>query len=315
MSRVTAASRFGRVAVVYGGESVEREISLQSGHAVITAMRELDIDVSALEGIPALVKALAARKIDRIFNILHGGDGENGVVQGLAVAYDVPITGASVLGCALSMDKLRCKAVWQATDLPVASHRVVTADLSDADLLHDPGLPMVVKPVHEGSSVGVHIVKTEASLAQALSAAREFDSDIMAEVFVPGAEYTAAMVAGEILPLIRVETPHSFYDYSAKYQSDSTCYHCPCGLDAARERALQSVSSRAFAAVGIAGWGRLDFILDAQGEPVLLEINTAPGMTAHSLVPMAAAARGWDFKRLVWEILSTTVADAGRVDG
>jgi len=213
------------------------------------------------------------------------------------------------------MDKIRCKAVWQAAGLPVAAHCLVTAHSDGDQVIEQVGLPLVVKPVHEGSSVGVTVVRNRSVLEAALTTARSYSTEAMAEAFIDGAEYTVAMVAGQVLPLIRVETPHGFYDYSAKYQSDSTRYHCPCGLPAGEERALQALALRAFAAVQVSGWGRLDFFRRSDGSVVLLEINTAPGMTAHSLVPISAAAKGWDFKRLVWEILASTVLEGVKADG
>ena len=294
-----------RIGLLFGGTSAEREVSLRSGKAVAAAMTRMGLDFVELDGIPALQQALASEQIAQVFNLLHGGAGENGLLQGYLGVNGVAVTGAGVLGCALSMDKARCKAVWAAAGIPVARHQLLEEGTEVDALVQTLGLPLVVKPVHEGSSVGISIVRQVSDLAEAMAQARRFDQAVMIEQFVAGSEYTAAMVDGEMLPLVRVETPRDFYDYQAKYQSDSTLYHCPAGLSREREAELLGRCAEAFAAVAVDGWGRVDFILNQQGEPVFLEVNTAPGMTDHSLVPMAARQHGWSFEQLVSRILAT----------
>jgi D-alanine-D-alanine ligase len=294
-----------RVGLLFGGDSAEREVSLKSGAAVAAAMQRLGIDFIQLDGLAALQDAVADAAIDRVFNVLHGGAGENGMLQGYLAVLGLPVTGAGVLGCALSMDKARCKAVWQAAGIPVARHVLAGEEWDSASMVRHLGLPLVVKPVHEGSSVGISLVRDQRALDAALAEASRYDQSVMVERFVDGPEYTAAMVGDTVLPMVRVETPREFYDYHAKYHAGTTLYHCPAGLTASQEQRLAALCREAFQAAGVRGWGRVDFMLE-DGEPVFLEINTAPGMTDHSLVPMAAKQHGWSFDRLVQTILDTS---------
>jgi D-alanine-D-alanine ligase len=298
---------FGRVAVLLGGESSEREISLITGNAVLEALRARAVDAEALD-VPAneLVEALRARRIDRVWNALHGGFGEDGSLQGMLRGIGLPHTGSGVLASALAMDKLRSKQLFEAVGLMTPPYRVLrTADELTA-AIEQIGLPMAVKPNGEGSSVGVAKVSKASELQLAYDAARRYSDTVLAERWVQGDEYTAGVLQGEVLPLIRIEASAGFYDYQAKYFSDQTRYHCPCGLPEARERELGELALHAFDAVGASGWGRVDFMLDGSGQPLFLELNTVPGMTHHSLVPMAARERGIDFEELVWRILETS---------
>jgi D-alanine-D-alanine ligase len=307
-SRVRDASAFGRVAVLMGGASAERAISLLSGGAVLEALLARGVNAEAVDpSVDGALERLARGEFDRVFNILHGRGGEDGVIQGYLDTLELPYTGSGVLGSALSMDKLRTKQIWQSAGLPTPAFAV----LSDAGDLETAarhvGFPMMIKPVHEGSSIGMTKVASEEQLESAWRAADEFDRQVLAERWITGPEYTAGILGRDMLPLIRLETPREFYDYEAKYQADSTRYHCPCGLDADTESSLQALSMEAFDLLGASGWGRVDFICDDAGQPWLIEVNTVPGMTDHSLVPMAAKVAGVDMAGLVWRILETSV--------
>ena len=308
---MTQTDAFGKVAVLYGGHSAERAVSLKSGAAVLAALQAQGIDAHGVDPgeRPAgtICRNLADGGFDRVFIVLHGRGGEDGVIQGALETLGLPYTGSGVLGSALGMDKVRCKRLWRAEGLPTAAYAVLrdAADLARA--AQAVGFPMMVKPSLEGSSIGMTRVETSDDLERAWIEARRYDPTVLAEHWLPGPEYTAGVVAGEALPLIRLETPRVFYDYAAKYHSNDTRYHCPCGLPKAEEAALQTLILRAFEAVGASGWGRVDLMLDADGRPHLLEVNTVPGMTDHSLVPMAAQARGMDFGALVRRILETTL--------
>lgn len=304
MSRVDAA-RFGRLALVYGGESAEREISLRSGRAVSAALDRLGIGHQTFDGPRAVVDAARDGRVDTVFNMLHGRGGEDGCLQGALALYDVPVTGSGVLASALTMDKLQTKRVWRAVGLPTPEWQIAR-DPGDAEAIVDlVEFPVFVKPAREGSSVGMSRVLEATSLKPALARALEHDRTALVERMIQGPEYTAAIVDDRALPLIRIATPREFYDFDAKYEAGDTEYHCPCGLDAGREAELRALALRAFGVLGCRGWGRIDFLLDGDGEPWLLEANTVPGMTDHSLVPMAAAAAGMDFDQLVGRILRT----------
>ncbi len=310
--RVTQAAAFGRVAVLMGGCSAEREVSLKSGEAVLAALLGRGVDAVAVDaGAPNFVAQLQQGAFDCAFNVVHGRGGEDGVVQGLLDYLDIPVTGSGVLGSALSMDKPRTKRVWQGAGLPTPDFVMLRSarDLDTAAAVL--GFPMMLKPAHEGSSIGMSRVDEAAQLDQAWRAAAEYDPEVMAERWIEGEEYTAAIVGDCTLPLIRLETPREFYDYEAKYEADSTRYHCPCGLPEAQETALRGMAREAFEAVGASGWGRVDFFLDAGGGAWLIEVNTVPGMTDHSLVPMAARRHGWEMQELVWRILETAVSAGG----
>ena len=300
--------RFGKVAVLLGGNSAERDISLQTGAAVLAALQAQGVDAHGVDTRETPVALLPAQGYTRAFIALHGRGGEDGVVQGALESLRIPYTGSGVLGSALAMDKVRSKRQWQAMGIPTPEF-VELASAADLELVAERlGFPVMVKPVHEGSSCGAARVDEAGQLQPAWEASRRYDTRVMAERWVTGQEYTAAVLQERNLPLIRLETPRQFYDYEAKYLADSTRYLCPCGLAPAREQELAALMRRAFEAVGADGWGRVDFMLDAAGQPRVIEVNTVPGMTSHSLVPMAAAAAGIDFNELALRILETSLA-------
>jgi D-alanine-D-alanine ligase len=305
-ARVDKAADFGKVAVLMGGRSAEREISLKSGAAVLGALHQRSVNAVGLDaGSDAFVEQLKGGGFDRAFIILHGRGGEDGVVQGMLESIGMPYTGSRVLGSALSMDKLRTKQLWEGVNLPTPAFVRLAQDADLRLAVDQLGFPMMLKPAHEGSSIGMAKVERASDLKGAGQSACVYDSEVLAERWIVGTEYTAGIVGDTPLPLIRLETPRQFYDYEAKYQADSTRYHCPCGLDADVERSLQDLARRAFDAVGASGWGRVDMFLDEAQRPWLIEVNTVPGMTDHSLVPMAAKQFGWDMPELVWRILET----------
>jgi len=308
--RITDPREFGRVAVLMGGTSSEREVSLDSGRNVLEALLRRGVDAVAVDGIPALARALGAPdgpRFDRVFNILHGnrGGGEDGVVQGLLEAFGVPYTGSGVLGSALSMDKTRSKQVWLALGLPTPAY--VSLERGDDVLAaaHKIGLPVIVKPACEGSSVGVSRCFRDEDLAAAVELAARYDGPLLVEQLIQGEEYTVGVLGTEALPSIRIVPAGEYYDYHAKYVAEDTQYICP-GLAGAAEQELGSLALAAFFAVDCSGWGRVDFMRDRAGRPWLLEVNTAPGMTSHSLVPKAARQRGIEFDALVWRVLETS---------
>lgn len=306
MTRVTPeqARAMGRVALVLGGWAAEREVSLNSGAMVLAALRELGVDVTPIDPRDDGVERLAG--FDRAFIIVHGRGGEDGVLQGTLESFGVPYTGTGVLGSALGMDKLRTKLVWRGAGLPTPEFARLQADTDWAGVLETLGTPVMVKPSREGSSIGMAKVTTVAELQQAYQNAAEYDSQVIAERWIEGQEFTIAILGDRALPAIRLETPRSFYDYEAKYRADSTRYHCPCGLAAEEEAQLQALALEAFRLAGGYGWGRVDLMRDGDGRPWLLEVNTVPGMTDHSLVPMAARAAGMSFEELVWQVLLTS---------
>ena len=308
MSAMPDGGTFGRVAVLMGGQSAERPISLQSGQAVLEALCRRGVDAHGVDAGPDVLAVLQAGGFARAFVALHGRGGEDGVIQGALGTIGMPYTGSGVLGSALGMDKRRCKLIWTALGLPTPDFALL-ADKQDLEVAAELGFPLMVKPVHEGSSLGMARVDDATALTRAWESAREYDDQVMAERWIIGEEYTAATLGGEPLPLIRLETPRGFYDYEAKYSDDSTRYHCPCGLSPERETELQALASHAFDAIGAEGWGRVDLMLDAAGEPWLIEVNTVPGMTDHSLVPMAARAAGVDFDELVMRILRSSLEE------
>lgn len=312
---VSDAAEFGRVAVLLGGTSAEREISLLTGHAVLDALLERGVDAVAVDPAEGLHEQLTAGDFDRAWIALHGRGGEDGTVQGLLSLLDIPYTGSGVLGCALAMDKLRTKRLFAGCGLPTPDFVELRGPDDFAAVGADLGFPVMVKPADEGSSIGLTRVEDAASLPTAYAAAAACHSPVFAERWVTGGEYTAAILHDEVLPLIRIDAGAGFYDYDAKYFSDATRYICPCGLPAAEEAEYGRLALLAFRAVGASGWGRVDFMLDDAGVPLLLEVNTVPGMTAHSLVPMAAAQAGTPFDALVWRILETScreVADGAQ---
>jgi D-alanine-D-alanine ligase len=300
-------ARFGRVAVLLGGTSSEREVSLDSGRNVLEALRRRGVDAHPVDGIPALVEQLHARRFDRVFNILHGnrGGGEDGVLQGLLEALRVPYTGSGVLGSALSMDKIRTKQVWLSLGLPTPGYVSLQRGEDVVAAAHKLGLPVIVKPACEGSSVGITRCFKDADLTAAVELAARYDGPLLVEQLIQGEEYTVGVLGTEALPSIRIVPAGEYYDYHAKYVAEDTQYLCP-GLAGAAEQELAGLTLAAFFAVGCSGWGRVDFMRDRAGRPWLLEVNTAPGMTSHSLVPKAARQRGIEFDELVWRVLETS---------
>jgi D-alanine-D-alanine ligase len=295
-----------------GGTSSERDVSLDSGRNVLDALRRQGVQVDAVDGIPALVTNLVERRIDRVFNILHGqrGGGEDGVVQGLLDAFGVPYTGSDVLGSSLSMDKIRTKQVWVALNLPTPRYARLAPNDDVAAAARTIGFPVVVKPASEGSSVGVSRVLDETQLPDALALARRYPGELLMEQLIEGDELTVAILGDEALPSIRIVPAEAYYDYHAKYVADTTQYICP-GLDGDAEADLRGLALRAFQAAGCSGWGRVDVMRDLSGANFLLEVNTSPGMTSHSLVPKAARQAGIEFDELVWRVLETSFGDNG----
>ncbi|TXH04433.1 MAG: D-alanine--D-alanine ligase [Nevskiaceae bacterium] len=305
--RVSDPKVFGRVAVLMGGWSAERQVSLWSGQGVFEALRDRGVDVTAVDADKATVLNLGSQGYDRVFNIMHGTGGEDGTVQAILDLHGLPYPGSGVLASALAMDKLRTKRIWKAEGLPTPDFAVLN-DVRDAhEAARRFGFPFIIKPAADGSSVGVSKVKQAAQIEQAFAEARGDGRTVIAEQFIAGGEYTCPVLDGEALPVIRIEPDGEFYDYHAKYISNNTRYHCPAGLAPEHERRLQSICARAFELIGCEDWGRVDFMMDAQGQPWLLEINTLPGMTSHSLVPMAAKARGMSYADLCWALLETTL--------
>jgi D-alanine-D-alanine ligase len=296
---------FGKVAVLMGGPSSEREISLLSGNAVLAALRAEGVDAHAFDPAERDLWALKAEGFARAFIALHGRFGEDGTVQGALEVLGIPYTGSGVMASALAMDKWRTKLVWLASGIPTPRYRVVDERTDWAGVVSELGLPLIVKPAREGSTIGITKVTTADpdELARAFAAAARHDALVLVEEFVTGVELTASVVDGRALPLIRIEAPQGNYDYHNKYFSDETRYYCPCGLPDAKEHEIRERSLAAFDVVGCSGWGRLDLILRADGSFQFLEVNTSPGMTGHSLVPMAARQAGIPFGALCVQIL------------
>jgi D-alanine-D-alanine ligase len=299
--------RFGKVGVLLGGNSAERDVSLKSGAAVLAALTRLGVDAHAFDPARRSLGDLAMAEFDRVFIALHGRFGEDGCIQGALELMGLPYTGSGVMASAIGMDKWRTKLLWQAAGLPTPAWALLEAGTDFAAVESQLGLPLFVKPAREGSSIGMTKVKRPGELAAAFAKAAEFDSLVLAERFVDGGEYTCAVLGHEALPMIRLIPKNEFYDYEAKYLRDDTEYRCPCDLPAAQERAIQTMCLKAFDVVGCRGWGRVDVMLDRAGNPYLLEINTSPGMTDHSLVPMAARVAGIDFDALCRRILEMTL--------
>ena len=292
-----------RVAVLLGGKSAEREVSLKSGALVLAALRARGLDAHAFDPVDQGIEALIAGRYERAFIALHGRFGEDGTLQGALEWLGLRYTGSGVLGSALAMDKLRAKRLWMAEGLPTPPFEILDAKSDFRATAKRLGLPLMVKPVNEGSSIGMSKVRAAGGLEEAYALAVNYDRAVIAEKFVEGTELTAGILGEEALPLIKLETPRDFYDYQAKYLAEDTRYLIPCGLPAAREREMQQLCLRAFRALGCSGWGRVDLMLDRAGDPWLLEVNTVPGMTDHSLVPMAARAAGLSYEDLCMRIL------------
>lgn len=304
-ARITEAGAFGRVAVLMGGTTSEREVSLDSGRNVLAALKARGVDAQRVDGIGALVEALINKRFDRVFNILHGGEGENGVLQGLLEAFGVAYTGSGVLGSALTLDKIRTKQVWQALGLSTPRYVRLVPGQNVEQAAHEIGLPVIVKPSLEGSSVGISRVFRASDLPQAVELAQRYPGEMLMEQLIDGEEFTVAILGEEALPSIQIVPAGEYYDYHAKYIAEDTQYLCP-GLTGAAESELRGLALAAFRAAGCTGWGRVDLMRDTQGRNFLLEVNTAPGMTSHSLVPKAARARDIDFDELVWRILESS---------
>ena len=303
-----APSAFGRVAVLMGGTSAEREVSLDSGRNVLEALRSRGVDAFPVDGIDAMREVLARGGVDRVFNILHGhrGGGEDGIVQGLLEAHGVPYTGPGVLGSALTMDKIRTKQVWMAEGLPTARFVRIPPGADVASAVHALGLPVFVKPSTEGSSVGVFRIIGEGDLAPAIAFASGYPGELLAEQMITGGEYTVGILGDVALPSVRIVPAGDWYDYHAKYIAEDTQYLCP-GLSGEDEVAIRALALAGFRAAACTGWGRVDVMRHADGRFLLMEINTAPGMTSHSLVPKAAREVGLDFETLCLAILAATL--------
>ncbi|MCH4810236.1 D-alanine--D-alanine ligase [Vreelandella neptunia] len=302
---VTTRESRGKVVVVYGGTSAEREVSLKSGAAILEALQRKGVDACGYDPREKGLVGLEQLAPSVVFVALHGRGGEDGTLQGALELLNIPYTGSGVLASALGMDKQRTKQVWSAVGLPTPESIMLDAASDWSAVVAKLGLPLIVKPVHEGSTLGISIVKSQAALEAAYQEAAQFDARVMAERFIVGDEYTVALLGDQVLPAIRVEVPGGFYDYEAKYIANTTQYHLPCGLSSELEEALAVLCQQAFTAIGGVGWGRVDVMHDSEGRFWLLEVNTVPGMTDHSLVPQAAAHAGITFDELVMEILNT----------
>ncbi len=298
---------FGRVAVLLGGTSAERDISLLSGNAVLNALLEQGVDAVAIDVGENAVEQIGSLTFDRAFIALHGGGGEDGKIQALLDLLGKPYTGSRHTASAIAMDKLLTKAVWKSIGLPTPDYAVATNQQPLPGILSEMGGEVFVKPVHEGSSIGMRCVSTEEELMSALAFAGEFDKQVLIEKRIKGEEFSVALLNGKALPPIRLKSNNDFYDFDAKYISEETQYQCPCGLESTKEQQLMVLAEQAFSAIACAGWGRVDVMQDKEGHFYLLEVNTVPGMTSHSLVPMAASVAGLSFSELVCEVLMGTV--------
>ncbi|HXK57284.1 MAG: D-alanine--D-alanine ligase [Gammaproteobacteria bacterium] len=305
---IKSASEFGKVAVLMGGQSAERAVSLDGGKAVLESLLRSGVDAVGIDVRGSVLAQLQAGGFDRVFILLHGRGGEDGVIQGALENIGLPYTGSGVAGSALAMDKYRCKLLWRGLGLSTPPFAMIRSE-QDLDAVAALGFPLMIKPVHEGSSIGMAKVEDHAELHSAWRAAASYDSEVMAERWITGAEFTVAILGGDALPAIRLETPHLFYDYDAKYHADTTSYHCPAGLPEDQEKMVRDLALAAFQSVGASGWGRVDMMMNSDNELFLIEVNTVPGMTSHSLVPMAARAEDIDFDQLVWRILELSMAE------
>jgi len=306
--KIRDPKRFGRVGLVIGGDSAEREVSLNGGRAVGAALRRSGIDFEVFDGPIALFEAIGRGEVDRVFNLLHGPGGEDGSLQGALQLMKIPVTGADLAASALTMDKVRSKWIWERNGIDTPPFECFGPDDEDyARALDRFDFPLFVKPTGLGSSIGISRIESAGELPAAVALARRYGDWIIIEAGISGREYFAGVLGRTMLPLIRIETPRAFYDYEAKYESNDTRYFCPCGLSAEQESELCARALRAFDLLGASGWGRVDFLLDDAGKAWFLEVNTTPGMTDHSLVPQAAAAVGIGFDELVWRILESSL--------
>ena len=302
-------SDFGRVAVLMGGTSAEREISLESGNAVLNALIESDIDATGIDVNESSILQLIESKFDRAFIALHGRGGEDGKIQGALDSIGIPYTGSGVLASALAMDKLISKSIWRDANLSTPAAFEINSDSDWEVVTKMLGLPIMVKPASEGSSLGATKVTDASMLQAAWEQASQYDNKVMAESWIEGDEYTVPILNDNVLPVIKLETRREFYDYQAKYVDDDTSYICPCGLDEEIEKLLADISLQACNVLGVSGWSRVDMMLDNSGHSWLIEVNTVPGMTSHSLVPMAANQAGISFQELVVQILATSLSN------
>ena len=295
------SGNFGKVGVLLGGRSAEREVSLNSGNAVLAALKRVGVDAHAFDPAERPLHDLEA--YDRVFIALHGRYGEDGTIQGALELMGIPYTGSGVMASALGMDKWRTKMLWQATGIPTPQFELLDTNSDFAAVEAKLGLPLFVKPANEGSSIGISKVKQAGGLRAAYEEAAQYDALVIAEQFIGGGEYTVGILGDIALPIIRIVPAKEFYDYEAKYLRDDTQYLCPCGLPAEAETSIRAEALQAFLVLGGQGWGRVDFLMDEAGQHYFLEVNTSPGMTDHSLVPMSARAAGIDFDQLVLKIL------------
>lgn len=304
-------AKLGRVAVLMGGTSAERDVSLDSGNAVLTALQQAGVDAVGIDYQGDIASLTTEPPLDRVFLALHGRGGEDGVIQGVLDTLGVPYTGSGVMGSAIAMDKMRSKYIWEGMNLPTPRFGYVDEFKPSliTQLVSLMGFPLAVKPAREGSSIGVYKVNNQSQLEAAIEGALKLDQQVLLEQWIEGDEFTIGILAGQSLPVIGLKTDHAFYDYEAKYESDDTKYLVPCGLSAEEETSLGHLAERAFEALGCDGWGRVDVMRDSRGRYWLLEVNTTPGMTSHSLVPMAAQAKGLDMSELVTTILQQTLED------
>jgi len=307
---ISSANEFGKVAVLMGGRSAEREISLKSGNAVLEALVQQGVDAHKVDVNSAVSEPLQSGGFDRAFIVLHGRGGEDGEVQAILASLNIPYTGSNITGAVLSMNKMLSKQIWLQQDLPTAEFEQVDAASNAENIVKNLGLPLIVKPVNEGSSIGMTKVKSVDELAKAIKLATEFDAEVIAERWIEGEEYTVAILRHVALPAIQLKTPNEFYDFDAKYQANTTEYLCPCGLNEQDEQLCKDIALQAFNALRMTGWGRVDFMRDEAGQFYLLEANSVPGMTDHSLVPMAAKQAGISFEELVWQILECSMETA-----
>jgi D-alanine-D-alanine ligase len=303
-------TQFGKVAVLMGGNSAEREISLISGQTVLDALVAQGVDAHKVDVGTDVAITLGQGEFDRAFIMLHGRGGEDGQIQGLLKSMALPFTGSDISAAVLSMNKRLSKQIWGQLNLPTANYQSVSVNSDIDSIIESVGLPLIIKPVNEGSSIGMSKVSTEQDLEDAIQNAAQFDSEIIAERWINGPEFTVAILGEEALPVIRLKTPNEFYDYEAKYKANTTEYLCPCGLSEQDEATCKRLALEAFNALGMKGWGRIDMMQDSDGQFYLLEANSVPGMTDHSLVPMAAANAGISFEQLVLRVLAQTVEES-----
>jgi D-alanine-D-alanine ligase len=300
-------TQFGKVAVLMGGNSAEREISLISGQTVLDALVAQGVDAHKVDVATDVAITLAQGEYDRAFIMLHGRGGEDGQIQGLLKSMALPFTGSDISAAVLSMNKRLSKQIWGQQGLPTANYQSVSVNSDIKNIIESVGLPLIIKPVNEGSSIGMSKVSTEQGLTDAIQNAAQYDSEIIAERWINGPEFTVAILGEEALPVIRLKTPNEFYDYEAKYKANTTEYLCPCGLSEQDEATCKRLALEAFTALGMKGWGRIDMMQDSDGQFYLLEANSVPGMTDHSLVPIAAVNAGISFEQLVLRVLEQTV--------